>query len=341
MNFTSPESRSTWYSLQEFETHDITSRAYYRRHTKTLSAGKAKEIAFSFVQAREYFRSAAQAGLTVRPLLLYYGVASLSRGLTLFLDHEKREASLRQQHGLKIKDWGQTLSSGNSEIGSLRVRFTKGLFHDLLTATGNRFYFRSNSSVVNWYAGTDPPPIDFTLTLDDIAARVPDVSEQYSAWTEKTPKFLTMQSVALDREDWLYTFMISAANEDEIALAFPPSMFPDQLVRREGSGFQVSCNSADGLFFAQKTGSFGIGDVVIAAPLSNSMYCSPLAACFIVSYFLGMLCRYFPASWINLSRATSGDAFLPLAARLLDWIEEFFPPIVVDLLRGPYDFEST
>ena len=87
---------NTWYALREFETRDITSRTYKARHGLNLSAVKSREIASNFVQAREYFRSAAGADFTVRPLLLYYGVASLARGLTLFLDPAKRETSLKQ-----------------------------------------------------------------------------------------------------------------------------------------------------------------------------------------------------------------------------------------------------
>ena len=78
-------SRESWYELREFETRDITSRSYSARHSKNLTAAKGREIAASFAQAREYFRSALEAHPTVRPLLQYYGVSTLSRGLVLFM----------------------------------------------------------------------------------------------------------------------------------------------------------------------------------------------------------------------------------------------------------------
>ena len=158
VNSRSSANTSTWYALREFETRDITSRSYKSRHTLDLSATKAREISSNFIQAREYFRNASEADFTVRPLLLYYGVASLSRGLTLFLDPKKRETCLKPSHGLRIYDWVQELSSGLSKIGNLRIRLTSGLFHDLLTSTGNRFYFRHNSSGVNWAIGAQIPP---------------------------------------------------------------------------------------------------------------------------------------------------------------------------------------
>ena len=183
MNGRSSTSVRTWYALREFETRDITSRSYKDRHSLELSATKAREISSNFVQAREYFRNASGADFSVRPLLLYYGVASLSRGLTLFLDPKKREASLKQSHGLKIYDWIQELANGLNKVGNLRIRLTKGLFHDLLLSTSNRFYFRSKSSAVNWSVGAQIPPIGSEFFLQEIAVRIPDVSNQYNAWT--------------------------------------------------------------------------------------------------------------------------------------------------------------
>ena len=340
MNTMSSQSQSTWYSLREFETRDVTSRAYHGRHALTLSAAKAREIASSFIQAREYFRSASQADFAVRPLLLYYGAASLARGLTLFLTHEKRETSLKQGHGLQIVDWNQPLSSGITEIGNLRIRLTQRLFHDLLTATGNRFYFRHNGAAVNWSIGATIPKIGSEMTLSDIVARVPDVSLQYKAWTNKSIPFLPMQALDIDREGGTHTFTVVADGEETLNLAFPEHMFSNRDVQKDGTNFTVTCNTIDGIFFAQRASFLGMSSIVLCEPMSDKSYFSPLAACFMTSYVLGMLCRYFPTSWTDLSRTEKGDAFLPLATRLLDWIDEVFPQMVVDVLRGPYSFEK-
>lgn len=199
MNGQASSSLRTWYALREFETRDITSRSYKSRHSLELSAAKAREISSNFVQAREYFRNASAADFTVRPLLLYYGVASLSRGLTLFLDPKKRETSLKQSHGLKIQSWGPKLSNGLNGIGNLQIQLTKGLFHDLLTSTNNRFYFRHNSSGVNCSIGATTPPIRSEFTLQEITARIPDVSDQFSAWTGNSFPSIELTSLKIDR----------------------------------------------------------------------------------------------------------------------------------------------
>lgn len=339
VNGQSSANSNTWYSLLEFETRDITSRSYKDRHALELSASKAREISSNFIQAREYFRNASGADFTVRPLLLYYGVASLSRGLTLFLDPKSRETTLKQSHGLQVYDWEKQLASGLSEIGNLRTRLTKGLFHDLLTSTNNRFYFRSNSSVVNWSIGARIPPTRSVFTLEEIAARIPDVSSQHSAWVGKPFPFIVMQSFQVDRANGIYRLAVGSRDAEKVDIVFPASNVPGRSVVSDGDKIIVECSSVDSAFFAQKVGMFNIGEVVLYGPLNSHLYFTPLATCFMLSFVLGMLCRYFPTTWINISRTEKGDAFYPFATRLLDWIEETFPAMVVDVLRGPYDFE--
>lgn len=335
-----PSNANTWYALREFETRDITARSYKGRHALDLSTAKAREISSNFVQGREYFRNAAAADFTVRPLLLYYGVASLSRGLTLILDPGKRETSLKQSHGLQIYDWGQVLSKGLSEIGNLQIRLTDGLFHELLYSTGNKFYFRHNSSAVNWTLGAQVPPIGSEFTLKEIAARIPDVSGQYEAWTGKAFPSVVLKSLRVAEANEAYRIGVVRHDAKEIDQVFPIMHFPGRSVEEEGDNVVVATAGVDGLFFAQRAGWLNIGDIVLYGPLESKLYVTPLAACFMLSYTLGMLCRYFPTSWISIGRTEKGDAFYPLATRLLDWIEYAFPVMVVDILRGPYDFEA-
>ena len=95
-------------------------------------------------------------------------------------------------------------------------------------------------------------------------------------------------------------------------------------------------------FFAQQYAlHFGIGEVVLCSPLASKEYFTPLAACYMASYLLGMLARYFPAIWINLGCSEKGDAVHPLVISLMDWIQEMYPSMILDVLRGPYPFETS
>ena len=340
MNSPFAKNKNTWYALREFETRDITSRSYQKRHALELNASEAREITSNFKQAREYFRSASEADFTVRPLLQYYGVASLSRGLTLFLEPTKSEATLKQGHGLQVCDWGKELAHGLKSIGNLRIRLTKGTFYDLLVATKNKFYFRHNTSVVNWHIGGGKPLLDSEFVIDELAARIPGVSSQYTAWTSEQIPLLVLKSLKVDNAKETIEYCVDADQEEIVNEVFPIDIFPSRSTTKEAANLLITCSRLVVPYFAQKPGPFDTGDIVLFRPPKSQLYFTPMAACFILSFALGMLCRYFPTTWINIGRVEKGDAFLPLATRLLDWIEDSFPAMVVDILRGPYDFES-
>ncbi len=215
------DSKAVWYALGDFETRDLTSRYYRAQHGRELSADRARQIASNFIQAREYFRSAAVADRVVRPLLQYYGVSVLSRGLVLFLNREKQEESLKSSHGLVGDEWQSTLSGGLVKIGDLRVRLTKGIFHDLLVATNNVFPFRVESSATaNWRPRAWMPPLDTEFRFRDIASRIADVSEQYGAWTGALEPFVTLKKWKIDEEGKQFEFVVVADPDTDIKAIF-------------------------------------------------------------------------------------------------------------------------
>ena len=110
-----------WDLLANYESFELIKRDYEARHGRAPNTRHAREIAAPFTHARSYFRAAQAAEPTVRPLLLYYGVVSLSRGLVLILSRGLREAALAPSHGLTVKDWGGELSRDNPDFAALRI----------------------------------------------------------------------------------------------------------------------------------------------------------------------------------------------------------------------------
>ena len=140
-------SAADWDILANYESYELVRRDYKSRHGRTPSARHAREIAAPFTHARSYFRSARQAELTVKPLLLYYGVISLSRGLTLMLTRGLREAALVPSHGLSVKDWGGQLAQDHPDFSALQVEVnTAGTFMELARATDFMSLLRINTS---------------------------------------------------------------------------------------------------------------------------------------------------------------------------------------------------
>ena len=79
-----------WEILSLFQSTDIVRRWFKERHNRSLNLERATEIAACFLQGDQYFKSSQHAADVVKPLLLYYGILSLSRGIILFLDPRKK-----------------------------------------------------------------------------------------------------------------------------------------------------------------------------------------------------------------------------------------------------------
>jgi hypothetical protein len=106
------------------------------------------------LQGKEYYQNALQADISVQPLLLFYGVSSLSRTLTLLLKLDGGEETLTQAHGLNCYGWSGVLTTdvrrGLKALGTLEVKSGNGMFTDLMNAIGNRFDLHVQSGKVDW-----------------------------------------------------------------------------------------------------------------------------------------------------------------------------------------------
>jgi hypothetical protein len=132
-----------WHELANFESRDLVFDAFKGRHGREPNAAKIYEITASFIQAREYFENAKRAAITVRPLLQYYGVASLTKGLILTLSAAKGAEALKPSHRLEPQNWKATLANGLKSFADLTVIVRSGTFSELLQATGNRSYLKA------------------------------------------------------------------------------------------------------------------------------------------------------------------------------------------------------
>jgi hypothetical protein len=96
---------NAWNKLLEYETRDLVERFIKTKYNRDASARQVLEITSCFIQAREYFNNSQRSNISARPLLQYYGVLTMSRGLILALSPTLSESSLKPSNGLEIKDW--------------------------------------------------------------------------------------------------------------------------------------------------------------------------------------------------------------------------------------------
>lgn len=330
---------NNWNELLEYESRDLIQRFYTKRFGRKPSDDKVPQIAANFIQAREYFKNAENASITVRPLLQYYGVMALSKGLILCLDANLTEAQLKASHGLDIKNWKLILS--NREFEKLEITVGNGTFSELMRATENKNYLRANSSAVSWGGALNIPPAGTVVTLKQLIQYFPDLSREYHSWLEEDLNFAILKTLRrLDNES--LAVLEGNITDEAIDKFFPAEFCNEKTIKRGDATYVTYTNPNWSPNVTQRwNGAFGIGDACVIPVLQNDIGFSLLSGMHVMSYVFGMMARYYPSTWISLQRVEKGDKILPFVHRIMDFIESRFPLQILDFLKSPYSFEKT
>ena len=330
---------STWQKLLFLESYDSVIAWHKQAFSRTLNARRAREITSAARQAREFFRNSAESNVSVKPLLTFYGVASLSRSATLLLSPHGGESALAQGHGITTIEWSKTLSgeisAGLSRLGSLKIKTCKGLFADLIKQTENTICIHVNSSAVGWRISYDIPEHGEELTFDDLLLRLPDLHAEH----QRSSQAVLFAPIRLLKCSEAEGFLAEVTSND----------FLEFSNTYESSGYQTThngttCNlSSDFDTFNKHTPQFlhsyvkktfgKIPDLHIAKPLEGSTPYSQIAISYMLSYFLGMLCRYYPTHWTSLFSGEKGDARWPEIYLTQQYIDASFPELILELLE--------
>lgn len=325
--------------LLQLENRDVVLKWFKKIHHRELSTSRAKEINAAAKQSAEFFRNAENASYSVRPLLTYYGVYALSRALVLLFKAQGGENTLKEGHGLGTEGWSNILVGGDAsthlaEIGKLRVKASKGLFYELLCETGNQITIHINSAGIDWGISYAVPDPGFQFTLNDVLARIPDlqpdlkelgIAENYIRVNELT--YSEANGFSCD---------VYGDSEDSLSM-YKRNGFQ---CMPKGNGFKITCTSEQinnyvPQFlhkYVQK--DFGtIPSLYLVAPFEENMRLSEIAVVFLMSYYLGMLVRYYPTHWISLIQGDNGDAYWPVLNRAQNYVMQVFPELCMELIQ--------
>jgi hypothetical protein len=329
---------SQWDVIANYESFELIKRDYEARHGRTPSTAHAREIAAPFTQARSYFRSAREAELTVKPLLLYYGVVSLSRGLSLNLTRGLREAALAPSHGLSVKGWPASLMGEKPDFENLVLVVTGGgTLPELARATRYHSLLRGGSSGVNITYAVPPIVTGASFTLGDLIAREPALQEHHLRWMNDTKcaRFAVAPGTAGPA-----IIMLPKHGKEHVTRSLGDSIFAGtQFTFLSEDETQLSytgphqLSDLPGLTDRADHDFLGIGDLWLTALMPGEVKLSKITALFSMSYALGMLVRYFPTQWTGLVRGQIDDAALPSLSAAIEFIEQKFPAVVLDFLR--------
>ena len=343
-----------WQSLSHFESYDFVARWYKKAHGRAAKAAKVSQINACFTQGREYYSNAASSALSVKPLLLYYGVLSLSRGVILANHPNKKEESLMPSHGVEQVHWQHTLSGGIKNILELQIQSTSGTFSELVEVCYNlntMHKFQGSTDMVG-SDGHNLGEIKFVadrgvLILDDLISRLRHTAGMYGELTGRPSKAFMGCRIA--------------SHPPGTHFAFPFLGIPSELKNLVdgknvilGSSNQVAPglmqrdNAGDSLIFVHDghakheitkklfpVSHYSGGQymlVILDFPNGDKM--TEFFKFYLISYCLGMLSRYFPSVWMALLRNEKGDFAQPLLDRAVEAIETEFPKHTSRQLTG-------
>jgi hypothetical protein len=342
------QNRKEWERLSLFESHDFVEAWYQQKNVRSLNSQRVKEITSCFTQGREYFASAQNAAISVRPLLLYYGVLALARGTILLRNKTKSEASLKPSHGLESVDWQGTLAGGIKKVLDIQIRASSGTFFEFVDAVDN---YQDTGS---WSAQTlrrgqfrvvYPKPKFMTdgsvCTLDDLLARDHRIGLVYKEITHKEAKWHPAEIIGLEKAFEISFFAFSNGPGKEVfesGFCWPEGtqVFARDTCRRSRVPnfcvtVEVNDLSADTVNLPMSSYSGGDAFNVIE-DFRNGDRFSQLYRTYMISYILGMLVRYFPSKWTALLRNEKGDAAMPLLASAMNAVESDFPKGISEVL---------
>ena len=328
------------HDLLSLESRDIVQQRFRRIHSRDLSARRAREINAAAKQAREYFHNSSNADYSVRPLLTFYGVASLSRALVLLLRAEGGEECLTPSHGLETVGWGEVMSGSTSKglrnLSQLKIRMRGGLFSDFVEHTHNKVLLHLISSPVQWGMTYGTPDAAVEISVDDLFSRIPDLRNDYSVLCD-LPQYAMVNNLSFTKEDGL---RVEVYQRDFVELS---DYFTSQgyTLSLEGKWCVLSCdaetsNKVYPLFIhTYLNKEFGLlRRLYLAVPFPGGACYSQLCMTYMVSFILGMLARYYPTHWMALIHGSKGDSLWPAMSRAQEVVEHTYPELVAEFISS-------
>ena len=326
------------HDLLSLESRDVVQQRFKRIHSRDLSARRAREINAAAKQAREYFRNSRNADHLVRPLLTFYGVASLTRALVLLLRAKGGEECLTPRHGLERVGWAEAMSGSTSEglrnLRQLKIRRRRGLFSDLVEHTQNRVLLHVTSTAVEGSIPYNTPDTAEGISVDDLFSRIPDLRQEYSILCDLL-QYTLVDHLSFTSKDRL---MVKVYEKDFVGLSdyFTSQGYTSSL---DGKWCVLSCDAET----AQKVSplfihtyldkQFGrIHRLYMAEPFPGGACYSQLCITYMVSFILGMLARYYPTHWMALINGSKGDSIWPAMSRAQEVVEHTYPELVAEFI---------
>jgi len=333
--------RETWNGLQFYESADVLKQLAQERIGFKMNSGQAQDIRACLFQGKQYFQSADEADLTIKPLLLFYGMSSLAMAVTMLLGGkaQRRLNMLPASHGLQFIGDFNSLEEASCKVLN---RGTFGGFNDAiarnedfdLPPTGRHSGWKVINETTAQLQGRE-------LGLRDLWSCYPALVESYYRTFREYPAVIqvTVQDCS-DPSHWDH------ASGD---LSLRPSLGFEETWREVQHRFGTYASASSEnvylriaqaesvpIYFLDQCrtihGPQDIGWGWLCFRDSRVLALAPLSCLLSAMFILGMIVRYKPGLWHRVARLGSNDRAMAYTRNFVDHCEGAFPEGVLKLL---------
>lgn len=338
--------RSIWRYLKRYEDPmfvEARIQESYPSVAPALRKKKSQHIADCIRQSEAYFKTAASSDLSIKPLILYYGMLDLAKALMILGDNQLTldDGTLKAEG---LNSHGLTHATKDTADQSIRDSID-----DLL----NEFCYTSRGSGSTVFSllhecwSPKKPSKGLRIALGDLLSSHPATWQGYASHTNEAPKYFkaesTYRTTAKGYEHFLKFDPLFQFNTYGVTpgSAIAGNTWLQQQMPRLGSlysgdttyssygyihvGLPTSLQDYQPTYKTTTGESYTLADIIPGLPFH------PIEIEFLTMFILGSLARYAPQKWLsNVEYRDGGEMFV--VEGIIDSAAVSFPKMILEEL---------
>lgn len=329
-----------WKYLGRFKSIDYTKSVLASQiiTNATLIDKKAEQIAFTIRQAEDFFLSAREGDISIKPLLTYYGIIGLSKCLILAGDNPYTlsatplDYSAHGSHGLGWK------ARSTSEISA---RDSDSLTNEFCKPLSNGVYplFR------NCYADV-PIPITTVINIETLLSLIGENWQLFNSYFSKAPNVYNCddpknggavtpadnKQIVGHFSGTLFSFHKQGSENEQQCIE---RIFPELTTLYEplGSNYRSKADvtSMDSHIVFSRTQN--LEGFALIQPFTNFKL-TDFDIYFMLFFIFSNICRYRQDKWFKITQRMSNPDEFFLIENLFDVVQFKFPLLILRELEG-------
>jgi hypothetical protein len=170
-------------------------------------------------------------------------------------------------------------------------------------------------------AGRDPHPAAYERA-----------AAEYILWAQKPPLLIPVNDLKTERD----RITVQTQKRDNIEEIIKYANGNVMVTEESNNLMVLTIAEANLPLFINSYINKPFGSIPIfymAPPFPNNSFITQIPMTFMLSFVLGMLCRYFLSHWMGLTRGQLGDEVWPLTQVCVNYVERAFPQLVMEFIQ--------